>query len=83
MESMILLEVPLRHYRLIDKKHRANGEYVYYVISCCDRDNAIMYLVLFDTHNYDEVLFWDDQTMVFFEFWNDLHIGCKTDENQS
>lgn len=78
----MLINSNLRYYRLIDKKYRMNGEYVYYVISCCDRDNAITYMVLFDIHNYDRILFWDDQTMVFSEFWDELHVTCKKDMSE-
>ena len=60
-------------YRLIDKRKQINGEYLYFINSCSDKDNAVMYLVLFSTKNFDRMAECYEYTDVFDSFWHELH----------
>ena len=69
-----------RNYVLINKERRMNGEYCYYIASCCDRDCSVMYLVLFDSHNHESALFLEDYTNFFDDYWKILHPLCASDK---
>jgi hypothetical protein len=67
--------------RLLERHKRVNGEYMYYVTECSDKDHSIMYVVFFSSleHNEDRTpfLMWylmsEYSSMRETTFWIDLH----------
>lgn len=74
-DDYILKDKDFRHYRLIETKSRINGENLYYIISCSDIDNAIMYFVYIDNDDYVNDVYWifTDTGLVYTAFWQELH----------
>ena len=64
--------------RLMATYKRLNGEHVYYIVECSDKDQAIMYMVFFSSKNFDTdeyMMYWinDVCNLTMTKFWNELH----------
>ena len=73
-------ETESRYHRLIDKRKKANGEYVYYIISCCDKDRIITYSVMFDLEDHTDFSSLSIHSHPYDNFFRDFHIECMPSE---
>jgi len=69
-------ETETRYHRLIEKKQIHNGDYMYYVVSCCDKDNSIMYYVLFDAIERSDMVGLSMYNHTFYNFYREFHVEC-------
>lgn len=75
-EDFHIGEVESRHHRLIDKKQMSNGDYVYYVITCCDKDKSIMYSVMFDYREHKDMGSLSIHSHPYYNFFREFHTEC-------
>lgn len=69
-------EVEYRHNRLIDKNRIFGGDYVYYVITCCDKDKSIMYSVMFDDLEHEDMGALSIHSHPYYNFFAEFHTEC-------
>ncbi len=67
-----------RHHRLINKERLINGDYVYYVVTCCDKENSIMYAVMFDKKEYTNMESLSIHSHPYYNFFRDFHAECMS-----
>ena len=70
-----------RHHRLINKDRIINGDYVYYVVTCCDKENSIMYAVMFDKKEYTSMETLSIHSHPYYNFFRDFHTECIPSQN--
>ena len=69
-------EIESRHHRLIDEGRMFNGDYVYYVITCCDKDRSVTYSVMFDHSAHKDMGKLSTHSHPYHNFFRDFHTEC-------
>lgn len=80
-EDLHIGQKEYRHHRLIKKDRIINGDYVYYVVSCCDKENSVMYAVMFDKKEYTSMGGLSIHSHPYYNFFRDFHTECISAED--
>ena len=79
-EDMHIGELGSRHHRLMKKFRKLNGEYVYYIVSCCDKDMCITYSVMFDPEEYMDFSSLSIHSHPYYNCFRNIHVKCMNYE---